>query len=126
MVTVAPVVDGLGVTLTAEITGADWLILTTTVCVVTLPALSVAVTMIVFVPLTPVSDFVNDPSLPTVIVPTLVPLSVAVTVTGDDVASLVVPLSVMAVTFCLVPLTGDVRLSVGGMVSILNVVTADS
>ena len=87
MVTVLPVSAGFGVTDTALIVGGVVLIFTAIVCSVDLPALSVAVTLIVLVPTIPVISFENVPFSPIVIAPTDVPLSVAVIVTGDDVTN---------------------------------------
>ena len=125
MVTVLPVSAGFGVTDTALIVGGLSLMLTTTVCSVTLPALSVATTLMVFVPTIPVISFENVPFSPIVIAPTDVPLSVAVMTTGEDVSSLVLPERVIFVVFCLPPLVGDVMTSVGGIVSILKATESD-
>ena len=77
--------------------------------VVVLPALSFATILIVFVPADNVAVVLNAPLLPTV------------TVTGDEVASLVVPDTVIVLLLVTYPSDGEVTLSVGGTVSILNV-----
>lgn len=76
------------------------------------PAASRAVTTSVLLPSAPVRALLNAP-LVTVMDPTSVPLSLAVTVTGLDVASLVVPSSVIDLVFVIRPLAGDVMFSEG-------------
>ena len=84
--------------------------------VVVLPALSFATIVIVFEPADNVTVVLNAPLLPTV---TALPLTV--TVTGEDVASLVVPDTVIVFLFVTYPSDGELMLRVGGTVSILNV-----
>ena len=123
--TVAPVLDGFGVTVTPLITGGVTSILIVIVCVDFCPAESVAVTMIVFVPSIPVRVFENDPSDATEIVPTSVPLSVADTVTGEDVTSLVEPTRLMLLVLSLAPVSGELIERAGGAVSTLKDTAVD-
>ena len=90
--------------------------MTVLVMVVVLPALSFATIVIVFEPADNVTVVLNAPLLPTV---TGVPL--IITVTGDDVASLVVPATVIVLLLVTYPSDGEATLNVGGTVSILNV-----
>ena len=84
-----PVFTGFGVMVIALITGADVLYVTVLVTVVDLPAASVAITVMVFVPLVRVTTWENVPLDVTV---TASPLMVGVT--GEGVASFVVPVTV--------------------------------
>ena len=111
-----PASTGLGVTLAAVIFGGFGSYLTVLVMVVVLPALSFATILIVFDHADNVTVVLNAPLLPTV---TDAPLTV--TVTGDEVASLVVPDTVIVLLLVTYPSDGEVTLSVGGTVSILNV-----
>lgn len=81
------------------ITGAPVSSVTVLVTVVDLPALSVATTVIVFVPFARVRSLVNEPSLPTVTDSAVPLLSLIVTLTGLEVTSFVVPLTVQADLF---------------------------
>ena len=104
------------------ITGAVVSNLTVLVTVVLFPALSVAVIVIVLVPLASVNTLLNDPSDSTV-TDSAVPLfSLIVTVTGLLVTSLVTPFTVSDAVLVTNPSTGEDILSVGGTVSILNVI----
>ena len=111
-----PASTGLGVTLAAVIFGGFGSYLTVLVMVVVLPALSFATIVIVFEPADNVTVVLNAPFLSTV---TGVPL--IITVTGDDVASLVVPATVIVLLLVTYPSDGEATLNVGGTVSILNV-----
>lgn len=104
------------------ITGAPVSSVTVLVTVVDLPALSVATTVIVFVPFARVRSLVNEPSLPTVTDSAVPLLSLIVTLTGLEVTSFVVPLTVQADLFVISLSAGLERVSVGGTVSTLNVV----
>lgn len=78
--------------------------------------------VIVLLPFVSVILVLNAPSEPTV---TAVPL--ALSVTGDDVASFVVPDTVSVALLVIRPSAGDVTESAGGTVSTLNVtVLADA
>lgn len=96
--------------------GGFELYFTVLVIVVVFPALSFAMTVIVLFPDVNVTSVLNVPLLPTV---TALPLTV--TVTGEDVASLVVPDTVIVFLFVTYPSDGELMLRVGGTVSILNV-----
>ena len=78
------------------ITGAEVSSLTVLVTVVVLPAESVATIVIVLLPSVRVSALEKLPSDPTVTLSAEPLLSLTVTLTGLDVASLVVPLTVHA------------------------------
>lgn len=93
---VLPASTGFGFRVTLLITGADVSSLTVLVTVVVLPAESVATTVIVLVPATRVRALLKFPSEPTVTLSATPLLSLIVTLTGLDVASLVVPLTVNA------------------------------
>ena len=101
------------------ITGAVVSTVTVLVTVVVLPAESFATT--VMVPVTSVSALLKVPSDPTVTVSAVPLFSLTVTVTGLEVASLVVPVTVTAVLLVTSLSAGAVIESVGGTVSILNV-----
>ena len=103
------------------ITGAVVSTVTVLVTVVVLPAESFATTVMVFVPVTSVSALLKVPSDPTVTVSAVPLFSLTVTVTGLEVASLVVPVTVTAVLLVTSLSAGAVIESVGGTVSILNV-----
>ena len=112
---VFPPSTGLGVKVTAEIVGAFVSRVIFLVTVEDLPALSVATTVIVFEPSTNVTVVENAPVGLTV---TAVPLTL--TVTGDDVASFVVPETVNDLLLVINPSVGFDKVNVGGTVSILN------
>lgn len=92
------------------------LTVTLRVTVVVFPALSFATIVIVFAPSASVTSFVNVPFVPTV---TAAPFTV--TVTGLDVASSVLPVTVTAFWLVIRSFDGAVICSVGGTVSIVNV-----
>lgn len=104
------------------ITGAAVSSVTVLVTVVDLPALSVATTVIVFVPFASVRSLLNVPLDATVTASAVPELSLIVTLTGLDVTSFVVPLTVQADLFVISLSAGLERVSVGGTVSTLNVV----
>ena len=113
---------GLGLMLALLSFGTDVSTLNVRVIVVSLPAVSRALTTIVLFPSAAVNALENAPAEETVMLPISVPLRVAVTVTGLDVASFVVPESVRLLVFVIRLLAGEEMLSVGGTVSILNLV----
>ena len=94
---------------------------TVRVTVLLLPALSVATMVIVLLPEASVRDLLKEPSAPTVTASADPLLSLIVTVTGLDVISLVVPVTVQAALLVIRPATGAVTDNVGGTVSTLNV-----
>jgi hypothetical protein len=116
-----PQSTGFGLIVTDLITGAVVSTVTVLVTVVVLPAESFATTVMVFVPVTSVSALLKVPSDPTVTVSAVPLFSLTVTVTGLEVASLVVPVTVTAVLLVTSLSAGAVIESVGGTVSILNV-----
>ena len=111
---VLPQSTGLGVRVTFSNTGAPVSRVTLRVTVVVLPALSVATTVIVLEPLTRVISLLNEPSELTA---TDAPFTV--TVTGLDVTSSVLPDTTRAASFVISSSAGFVRVSVGGIVSIV-------
>ena len=113
---VLPQSTGFGVRVIPLNTGAPVSRVTLRVTVVVLPALSFATTVIVLEPLTSVISFENVPSELTA---TAVPLTV--TVTGLDVTSSVLPDTTRMDLFVISPSAGFVSVSVGGIVSIVNV-----
>ena len=113
---------GLGLIPALLSCGTEVSTLNVRVIVVVFPAESRAVTTMVLSPSAAVNAFVNAPASDTVMLPMLVPLRVAVTVTGLLVASFVVPASVRLLVFVIRLLAGEEILSVGGTVSILNLV----
>jgi hypothetical protein len=96
MTKVLPASTGLGVMVTALITGAVVSSVTVLVTVVDLPAESVATTVIVLLPVAKVSALLNEPSAPTVTDSAVPEFNLIVTVTGLEVASFVVPFTVIA------------------------------
>ena len=99
------------------ITGTLVSSLTVRVTLEIFPAASVAVTTMVLLPSASVMDLAKAPSALTVTAPWSAPLSLTVTVTGEDVASLVVPLTVSAALLVTRLSVGSVTLSAGGTVS---------
>ena len=116
MTNVLPLSTGFGVIETSVIVGAFVSNVTFLVTVVALPALSVATTVIVFEPSVNVTVVEKLPEASTV---TAVPFTL--TVTGDEVASFVVPLTVTVALLVTKPSAGLVTFNVGGTVSTLNV-----
>ena len=116
MTNVLPPSTGFGVIETSVIVGAFVSNVTFLVTVVALPALSVATTVIVFEPSVNVTVVEKLPEASTV---TAVPFTL--TVTGDEVASFVVPLTVTVALLVTKPSSGLVTFNVGGTVSTLNV-----
>lgn len=98
------------------ITGAAVSKVTFLTTVVVFPALSVAIIVILFAPLDKDTSLLNDPSVPTV---AAAPFTV--TVTGLDVASSVLPVTVTVVLLVTRPSAGAVMDKVGGTVSTMNV-----
>ena len=117
----APASTGFGVNLTLTIVGAPVSSFTVRVTVVDLPALSVATIVIVLVPSASVNVLLKDPSEATVTLSAEPELRLMVSVTGLEVASFVLPVTVHVLLFVTYPSTGAVIFSVGGTVSILNV-----
>ena len=103
------------------ITGAEVSSFTVLVTVVDLPAESVATIVIVLLPSVSVRTLEKPPSDPTVTFSAEPLLSLTVTLTGLDVVSLVVPVTVHAAWLVTRPSAGDVIDSIGGTVSILKV-----
>ena len=89
--------------------------------VVVLPAASLATTAMVLLPTTSVRSLLKLPSLPTVTAVAAPLLSFTVTVTGLDVLSLVVPLTVIAVLLVTSLSDGALIDRVGGTVSTVQV-----
>ena len=118
---VFPASTGFGVRVTLLITGAEVSSLTVLVTVVDLPAESVATIVIVLLPSVSVRTLEKPPSDPTVTFSAEPLLSLTVTLTGLDVVSLVVRVTVHAAWLVTRPSAGDVIDSVGGTVSILKV-----
>ena len=113
---VLPQSTGFGVSVIDLITGAAVSSVTVRVTVVVLPALSLAMIVMVLEPSFSVTSLENVPSVLTV---TAVPLTV--TVTGLDVTSSVLPVTVTVDLLVISPSVGAVIDSVGGTVSSLNV-----
>lgn len=103
------------------ITGAEVSSFTVLVTVVDLPAESVATIVIVLLPSVSVRTLEKPPSVPTITLSAEPLLSLTVTLTGLDVVSLVVPVTVHAAWLVTRPSAGDVIDSIGGTVSILKV-----
>ena len=103
------------------ITGADVFNVTVLVIVVCFPALSVAVMVIVLIPCTNVSCLLKFPLSSTTTFSAFPLLSFTVTLTGLDVASFVLPVTVIELLFVTSPSAGLVIVNVGGTVSTLNV-----
>ena len=82
-----------------------------------MPAASVAVTLMVLAPLARVMPLDHAPPVPTVTAPWSLPLSSILMVTGELVASLVVPATVRVWLLVMRPSVGLVTLRVGGTVS---------
>ena len=121
----APASAGLGETVTSVIVGTLLSYVTFTVCVVVLPALSVAVITIAFEPTLRVMVSSKLP-LCGVTVACVVPLTAMVTVTGELVVSFVVPITCTVELEVTVPVLGAVTLSVGATVSTVKVVDSES
>ena len=100
-----------------SITGVELSSVTVLVTVDTFPALSTASIVIVFSPSDRVTVVLNEPSEPT---DTVLPFTVSVT--GDDVESLVVPATTTVLLFVISPSSGLVTFNTGGTVSTVNVV----
>lgn len=115
---------GLGDTVTLVNVGILVSSVTVRVTLVDLPNASVDVIMIVLAPSESVTVLLNEPSEPTVTLPESVPLTVILTVTGDDNASFVTPLTVTLALFVKLLFVGADTVNVGGTVSILIVIVA--
>ena len=113
---VLPQSTGFGVSVIDLITGAAVSSVTVRVTVVVLPALSLAMIVMVLEPSFSVTSLENVPSVLTV---TAVPLTV--TVTGLDVTSSVLPVTVIVDLLVISLSVGAVIDSVGGTVSSVNV-----
>lgn len=111
---------GLGLILALLICGTLVSNLTVRVIGVEFPAASRAVTTTVFVPSASVIALEKLPSAFTVIAPTLTPFNVAVTVTGLDTASFVVPLKVMLGLLVIRPAVGLLTSNWGFVVSVVK------
>lgn len=105
---------GLGLIPALLSCGTEVSTLNVRVIVVVFPAESRAVTTMVLSPSAAVNAFVNAPASDTVMLPMLVPLRVAVTVTGLLVASFVVPASVRLLVFVIRLLAGGGNAKRGG------------
>nr|DAL11269.1 MAG TPA_asm: hypothetical protein [Caudoviricetes sp.] len=113
---------GLGLIVALLSCGTEVSTLNVRVIVVVFPAESRAVTTMVLSPSAAVNALENAPLSDTVMLPILTPLSVAVMDTGLLVKSFVVPDSVRLLVLVIRLLAGADILSVGGTVSILNLV----
>ena len=122
MTIVAPLSTGLGVITALFITGTELSRVMVLLTEEVFPAASVAVTTRVLLPSARVIALLKLPFVATVTEPWAVPLSVMVIVTGLEVLSLVVPVTVTLALLVIEAFVGAVIFRVGGTVSTLYVV----